>query len=220
MKRRLALVLLTLGAVALAQTVSYRLTINGKGYSSTALVVRGETYVPLKALQAAGVRSSVAGGMLTLTLPGSAPPASGGSLAVAALEGCLNEWLFNGIWRVRATDPRKTGADRNGMTYRVEFRNGTQKSGFAPSGTGFAGINLALDDGTTVRAVNVNDLSDPPYLQGAAQAQTLEFFWENTARTPRKLIVLFDPKDPLYASSEVKFSVPNPSLRVDVTCRK
>ena len=209
-------------AHALAQA-AYRLSINGRSYSSTAIVVKGETYVPLKALQASGVRSSLAGGVLTLTLPGGAAPANpqaaGGANAVAALEGCLGEWLFNGIWRVRATDPQALTGDRTGVSYRVEFRNGTKVSGFAPSGTGWGGMQVALDDGTTVGAINVNDVTDPPYLSGGSHAQTVEFAWDDPARTPQKLIVLFNPRE-MNTSAGVKFTVPNPNLRINTTCQK
>jgi hypothetical protein len=219
----LALATIVAVTIALAQAVSYKLSINGRSYSSTAIVVKGETFVPLKALQAAGVRSSLAGGVLTLTLPGAqaglGSQTTGGANQVAALEGCLNEWLFNGIWRIRVTDPQVMTGDRNGMTFRFEFRNGTKESGFAPSGTGWGGLQLALDDGTTVGAANVNDITDPPYLSGGSHAQTIEFFWEDTTRTPSKLIVLFNPKQ-MNTSANVKFSVPNPSLRIKTDCQK
>jgi hypothetical protein len=222
----LALVTIVPATIALAQAVSYKLSINGRSYSSSAIVVRGETYVPLKALQVSGVRSSLAGGVLTLTLPGAQSggtgnqQVAGGANQVAALEGCINEWLFNGIWRVRVTDPQVMTGDRNGMSFRFEFRNGTKKAGFAPSGTGFRGIQMALDDGTTVGAANVNEVSDPPYIQGGSHAQTIEFFWEDTARTPTKLIVLFDPNDDYYKLGTLKFSVPDPSLRFKTNCQK
>jgi hypothetical protein len=220
MKHQWLIGLLALGTMAFAQSVAYKLSINGKSYSSNAIVVKGETFVPLKALQAAGVRSSLAGGVLTLTLPGgSGAQATGGANQVAALEGCLNEWLFNGIWRIRVTNPQAMTGDRNGMTFRFEFRNGTKESGFAPSGTGWGGLQLALDDGTTVGAANVNDITDPPYLSGGSHAQTIEFFWDDTQRTPSKLIVLFNPKQ-MNTSANVKFSVPDPSLRIKTDCQK
>lgn len=219
MKHGIILGLLALGAVALAQAITYKLSINGKSYSSTAIVVKGETYVPLKALQASGVRSSLAGGVLTLTLPNANQQTTGGANQVAALEGCLNEWLFNGIWRVRVTNPQPITGDRNGITYRVEFRNGTNVSGFAPSGTGWGGMQLALDDGTTVGAVNTNEIVDPPYLPGGSHAQTIEFFWDDVNRTPARLVILFNPKD-MNTSMNVKFTVPDPSLRIKTTCQK
>jgi hypothetical protein len=217
-RTKLSFGLFALGAIVLAQTLSYKLNINGKAYSSTAIVVKGETYVPLKALQAAGVRSNLAAGTLTLTLP--AAQAAGGANQVAALEGCLGEWLFNGIWRVRVTEPKSVTGDRTGATYRVEFRNGTSSSGFAPSGTGWNGMQLALDDGTTTNAINTNEIVDPPYLAGGSHTQTIEFFWENPARTPQKIVILFNPNDDSYKLGVVKFTVPDPSLRIKTTCQK
>lgn len=215
---KLVLGLFALTAMVLAQTVSYKLNINGRAYSSTAIVVKGETYVPLKALQAAGIRSNLAGGVLTLTLPTTQP--AGGANQVAALEGCLNEWLFNGIWRVRVTNPQSVTGDRTGATYRVEFRNGTSTSGFAPSGTGWNGMQLALDDGSTTNAINTNEIVDPPYLAGGSHAQTIEFFWENPARTAQKIVILFNPNDDSYKLAPVKFTVPDPSIRIKTTCQK
>jgi hypothetical protein len=209
---------IALSAIAVAQGVTYRLNINGKSYSSQAIVVRGETYVPLKALQAAGVRSSLTKGTLALTLPNAAQ-SDGGANQVKALEGCLGEWLFNGIWRIRATEPRSMTGDRNGWTIKLEVRNGTTFNGIAPSGTGWGGVQLALDNGDLVGAVNVNDISDPPYIPGGSHSQTLEFFWEDTARSPKKIIVLFNPKE-MNTSFNAKFTVPDPSLRIKTDCNK
>jgi hypothetical protein len=219
MKYNLIVLAAILGTIALAQAVtSYKLNINNKAFSSPAIVVKGETYVPLKVLQAAGVRSSLSGGTLSLTLP-NVTNTEGGANQVAALEGCLNEWIFNGIWRVRATNPTPITGDRNGLSVRFEFRNGTQANGIAPSGTGWGGVQVALDDGTTVSAANTNDVRDPGYVPGGSHMQTLEFFWDDVTRTPKKLIVVFNPKE-MNTSANVKFSVPDPSLRVKLDCTK
>jgi hypothetical protein len=205
-----------IGAVALAQAVTgYKLVINDKAYSSQAIVVKGETYVPLKALQAAGVRSSLSGGTLRLILP----KVEGGANQIAAIEGCLNEWLFNGIWRVQATNLTPLSGDRNGVSVRVEVRNGTQANGLAPSGTGWGGVQIALDNGATVGAENVNDISDPGYVPGGSHFQVLNFYFEDTNRVPKKLIMAFNPKE-MNTSFKVKFSVPDPSLRIKLDCTK
>ncbi len=218
MKRNLIVLAALLGTIALAQAVTgYKLVINNKSFSGSAIVVKGETYVPLKALQAAGVRSSLAGSTLTLTLPNAAT--DGGANQVVALEGCLNEWIFNGIWRVRATAPVPIVGDRNGVSVRLEFRNGTQANGLAPAGTGWGGVQLAFEDGSTVGAENTNDISDPPYVPGGSHAQTVNFYWDEQQRKPQKLIVVFNPKD-MNTSFNVKFSVPDPSLRIKLDCSK
>lgn len=210
------IVSVTLAAYALAQS-AFKLVINNKPYSGSAIVVKGETYVPLKALQAAGVRSSLASGTLSLTLPATAT--EGGANQVGALEGCLNEWLFNGIWRVRATNLTTLTGDRPGVSLRLEFRNGTTANGLAPGGTGWGGVQVALDDGSTVEADNTNDVRDPPYVPGGTHFQVMSFFWDDAARTPKKLIVVFNPKD-VNTSFNVKFTAPDPSVRVKLDCAK
>jgi hypothetical protein len=218
MKKGMIFGLLLVGALAVAQSVTYKLSINGKAYSSPAIVVKGETYVPLKALKSAGVKASVVGGNLQLTLP-KASQVEGGANQVVALEACVGEWLFNGIWRVRVTDPQDFTGDRNGRSYRFEFRNGTKLSGFAPSGTGMDGILMALENGTTVSAENVNEVSDPPYLAGGSHSQTINFYWEDANLKPQKIVVLFNPKN-MSTSFDVKFNVPDPNLRFKTDCTK
>ncbi len=218
MKKVMIFGILVVGASVLAQTVSYKLFINGKAFSSPAIVVKGETYVPLKALKSAGVTASVVGGKLQLTLPKGSQVA-GGANQVVALEACVGEWLFNGIWRVRITDPQDLTGDRNGRSYRFEFRNGTKLSGFAPSGTGMDGILMALENGTTVGAENVNEVSDPPYLAGGSHSQTINFYWDDASVKPQKIVVLFNPKN-MNTSFDVKFNVPDPNLRFKTDCTK
>lgn len=218
MRKTLLFGLLIVGAIAFAQAVSYKLFINGKAYSSPAIVVKGETYVPLKALKSAGVTVNLASGKLQLTLP-KASQVEGGANQVVALEACVGEWLFNGIWRVRVTDPQVFSADRNGISYRFEFRNGTKLSGFAPSGTGMDGIQLALENGTTVAAENINEVSDPPYLAGGSHSQTINFYWDDANLKPQKIVVLFNPKN-MSTSFNVKFNVPDPNLRFKTDCVK
>ena len=45
MKHKWLIGLLALGTIAFAQTVAYKLSINGRSYSSNAIVVKGETFV-------------------------------------------------------------------------------------------------------------------------------------------------------------------------------
>lgn len=211
MKRRTTLALFLAAPLALA-AATYTVQWNGKPVPGGAIVQGGKTYVSAEALRAAGIAVTLRGTVVSL-----APV--GGANAVAALEGCLGEWLFNGIWRVRVTDARPIPGDRHGHAYRFEFRNGTTSSGFAPSGTGWGGIQLALDDGTTVGAENVNEVSDPPYLPGGGHAQVVNFYWENRTRTPQRLVVLFNPRE-MNTAMPVKFSMPDPSLRIKTTCQK
>ncbi|MCV5063418.1 hypothetical protein OFM35_33645, partial [Escherichia coli] len=62
---KLASLLVLLLAVAYAASTAYKLVINGKPASGQAIVVNGQTYVPLAALKAAGVQSDLASGTLS-----------------------------------------------------------------------------------------------------------------------------------------------------------
>ena len=219
----LAVLPAALAAYALAQS-AFKLNIGGKAYSGQAIVVKGETYVPLKALQAAGVRSSLSGGTLTLTLP-NAPAIEGGANQNAALEGCINEWLFDGVWRFRATslEAFKDG-DRSGWRVAAELRNGTKVNNIALGGTGFAGLQLALSDGNQIGVYNVTDL-DVPVAQGASIRASLVFYSDdpNEARTPTKLLLLLKPSASdvsVLRSAGGSYSTSDPSFRVKLDCTK
>ncbi|PZA06202.1 MULTISPECIES: hypothetical protein [unclassified Meiothermus] len=211
-----ALAVLALGA-GLAAT-NYRLVINGKASSTPAIVVGGKTYVPLEALKAAGVSVSVSGSTLSLTLPG-APQAQGGANQVAALEGCVNEWLFNGIWRFRvlSVEPLPAGG-RGGWKAMVELRNGTTANGAALAGTGWQGLLLALDNGNTIESGYVQ-MRDKPFAPGTGMVQEAVFYSEETDKTPTKLLLLLDPNK-MNTSLKIRYSVADPSFRVRLDCRR
>jgi hypothetical protein len=204
---------LGLAALALAQ-VTHRIVINGKLASGSAMTVKGEVYVPLKALQAAGIRASVSGGVLNITLPG-----EGGSNQSGALEGGVNDWLFNGIWRFRVLSITPLAEERTGWAVQVELRNGTKADNIALSGTGLSGINLVLNDGKIVTPYNVTDISDVGFVQGGGKALSLTFYEDEIGgRKPDKFLLLIKPDSALNKylkeSMKISYSVPDPSFRV------
>jgi hypothetical protein len=226
MKHKLIVLAAILGSIVLAQTAqtTYKLVINNKAFSSNAIVVKGETYVPLKALQASGIRSSLKAGTLTLTLPNATN--AGGATQVAALEGCLNEWLLNGIWRFRVISVTPYQENEHvGWTLKMELRNATKANGFALSGTGYESFKLAFNDGNTLDPYNVNDLRDPPIPPGAGVVSEVTF--ENIKKVqgePQKLLLFIRPDaftiKHLRESVGIAYSVPDPSFRVKLDCKK
>lgn len=211
------LVLGLAAGTAFGAGVSYSLVVNGQAVQDKAIVVGGKTYVPLEALKAAGVGVSVSGSTLSLTLPGA--QGQGGANQVAALEGCVNEWLFNGIWRFRvlSLEPLPAGG-RGGWKARVELRNGTTANGAALAGTGWQGLMLVLDDGNTLESQYV-EMRDKPFAQGTGLVQEAVFYSDDTAKTPTKLLLLLDPKK-MNTSLKIRYSVADPSFRVRLDCRK
>ncbi len=160
---------------------------------------------------------SLSGSTLSLTLPGP-PQAQGGANQVAALEGCLNEWLFNGIWRFRvlSVEPLPAGG-REGWKAKVELRNGTNVNGAALAGTGWQGLLLVLDNGNTIESGYVQ-MRDKPFAQGTGMVQEAVFYSKETDRTPTKLLLLLNPKR-MLTTLPVRYTVPDPSFRVRLDCR-
>lgn len=75
--------------------------------------MNGKTYLPLEALQMAGVKVVRSSAVLSVTLP-NAGAATGGASSRPSLEGCLGETLFNGVWRVKTLKLEAIKTDRPG----------------------------------------------------------------------------------------------------------
>lgn len=89
-----------LGAVAVGGWQGTKLFINGKQAADAAIVHNGKTYVSLDALAAAGASVGKDANKVTVRFT----PIVGGANQADALEGGLNEWLANGVFRMRVTD--------------------------------------------------------------------------------------------------------------------
>ena len=212
---------LALGAASmvLAQQV-LGLRINGKAVAGGALVYKGKTYVSIDALKAAGVGVKSTAGGVELTLPTAATTSTGagGAGQQNGVEGKAGEWLFNGIWRfqvmsIQRADPTTDGA---GWKAKVEIRNGTKLGGYAPGGTGWSGMTLVLEDGNSIPArSDAPELRDGALAQGAGNSQTAFFETESKSK-PVRLILRFDPKGLEGTPPSLRFTVPDPSFRVDV----
>ncbi|WP_221090646.1 hypothetical protein [Deinococcus aquaedulcis] len=214
----LTLSLLGLSAPAAAQKTT--VTIGGQPVSLDTVKVGGRTYVALDQLQKA------------LT-------AGGGANQLGAAEGCLNEWLFNGTWRLRATAVKYVPDAGNGNYYgwvvTTEIRNGgKQLLNLANTGIEF-GVSLALKNGNT-KALGLNGIASafktgtdlPP---GAGLVMDLPFSWQGgkptnaelQANPPVKLIVPVDVSALRRGGSTLYKTVnyaKDPNFRVNLTCKK
>jgi hypothetical protein len=219
--------------LALAADTTLKLTINGKPSSTPAIVVAGKTYLPLDALEKAGLKVVRSNGALAVTLPGTAPTV-GGANERASLEGCLGEQLFNGVWRIKASKLERANKDADvpGWGVMLEVRNGSKATitpvdaGFDPTGQG---IQLAFDDATTIPVdpLEVQKLTFASLPPGGAVTQQLKFYYpfgtkEDAVKTPVKFLLEVNAKgigDSTRAKG-VMFTVPNPSLRIKLDCQK
>ncbi|AWR88056.1 hypothetical protein [Meiothermus taiwanensis] len=218
------LAIIALGLV-IAQTVQRQLNlvINGKAESAKAIVVNGQNYVPVSALRSLGINATVSGTTLTLTTA-----APGGAEQRVSLEACLNEFAFNGIWRMRVTKVEAIEiSGQKGWGVTVEVRNGTNRT-LEPGQTGVldaSGLTLAFADGSTsgmgISAITreyENSLRNQRIAQGASVIYQLKFDSPQT-EAPTKLLVQIDPAR-LQASLGVRYSTPNPSFRFNLDCTR
>lgn len=231
---KLASVLMLVLAVAYAAQTAYKLVINGKSVSGQAIVVGGQTYVPLAALKAAGVSSNLASGTLSLTLPGASPAtagntATGGANQINALEGCIGQTLFNGVWRFKVTKLEQGEVDgKPGWLMGIEMRNGVTKP-LSPYASGFSNTNdsysWATADGNTgvwKTYYILNDLVAKDIPQGGMFTYQFKIFPDPAAtedqlkNPPTKFILRIDPKRLGFK----EYTVPDPSFRIDLTCNK
>jgi|SRR5579864_2607412 len=168
--------------------------------------------------------------------PGSSSsPAPGGANQRSALQGCANQWLFDGIWRLKVdsvtplSDPDMAGYFGWGVT--VELRNGTSAD-YTPISTGFQNLELAFADGSTLQVDATT--------QGELDAQVLEYhdfpqatgfkhkltFWypantqQSAVQKPVKFVVLIDPtyRAQHADSGQPNYTTANPSFRVMLNC--
>lgn len=235
MKRLIPAVLVSALGLALAAQTAYTLTINDNPSSLPAIIVKGETYVPLRALKAAGIGSSLKAGALALTLPGSSanPSATpgqttaGGTNQRASLEGCINETLFNGIWRLTVKSAKPISRYNNqqpGYGLSLEWKNGAKATANALN-TGIKSLNLVLEDGTVLLTEEAQNLTNKSLPQGAGIALDLAFYAESgtpsdTLSKPSKFLVEIDPKVLSNTGISAAYTAPNPSFRVRLDCQK
>jgi hypothetical protein len=155
--------------------------------------------------------------------------APGGSHQIGALAGCTNQWLFNGVWRVRVVRVASVVKDivqYPGYAVTIEARNGSQTTtSMAYSGVGDGGT-LVLDDGNTLNqdtdeAIAWHSDYFKDILPGAGFTFTLKYYLPNkpdTTPKPQKWILDINPKS--RGTQAPHYTTANPSLRVDLTCKK
>jgi hypothetical protein len=184
---------------------------------------------------ATAIAIALAGLSIAQARAASATPApiatsAGGANQRAALEGCANTWLFNGVWRMKVlkVDP-VTGPPYLGYDATVQFKNGTTKD-ITMNGTGLAvtgsGISMVDSDGNVLDAhADMTTLLFKSLPPGAGMTVHITFAYPDgtkpgDVKPPAKLLYNLDPKSYPYLHSGVHFTTSNPGFRVDLTCPK
>lgn len=178
--------------------------------------------------------------ILALLLPGplaAAPQAQGGSTQAGAQSGCMNQWMFNGVWRLRVTNVafHPAGDAVNGWDVTMQWANGTSMAGIAPVDTMKQDLVLGLANGDTLTAtdstrgsLNQQQLDFHTFPASGQFTYTQTFYSGQTLdqnNKPAKLLVTFDV--PKYKASHPgssgkfwKLKTPGYNYRIDLTCSK
>lgn len=159
----------------------------------------------------------------------------GGAMQVQAQSGCMNQWMFNGMWRVRVTNVAPIPAgDVSGWNVTMQWANGTSFAGISPMDTMKQDLVLGLSNGDTLSATdstrgNLNQQQlDFRTFPAAGQFTYTQMFLTQTAdpnNKPVKLLVTFDvPKYRAnHPGASAKFwrqKTPSYNFRIDLTCSK
>jgi hypothetical protein len=160
------------------------------------------------------------------------PTAAGGSHQLAAREGCMNQWLFDGLWRLRVLSVAPV-TDSTGLlpgyAVTIEVRNGSQtttqleKTGVSQGPAG----HLVFDDGNTLDSTSAGDIvawnnvyfkNLPP---SAGFTHTINYYFNpKPATIPKPVKWLWDIDKSKEWKDAPRYTIADPSFRVDLTCSK
>lgn len=171
--------------------------------------------------------------IISIPFPASAAPQTGGSTQVAAQPGCMNQWLFNGMWRVRVTSVAPIPAG-DGWNVTMQWANGTNIAGVAPMDTMKQDLVLVLANGDTLTAsdstrgaLNQQQLDFHTFPASGQFTYTQMFFLPSVDpnNKPVKLLVTFDvPKyraaNPSNSGKYWRQKTAGYNYRIDLTCTK
>jgi hypothetical protein len=157
--------------------------------------------------------------------------AQGGSVEVQAHEGCMNQWLSNGLWRVRVTKlaPSTDSSTNqpNGWVVTQDWVNLTGRS-IIPNTTAMLDQQLAFPNGETVSSsnatvttLNFQQLGYHEFAPGGTFTFT-QRFWPgatyDTSIKPVKLLMMFDAKAEAKNSDLPQFHNGSSNIRVKLDC--
>ncbi len=145
-------------------------------------------------------------------------------------EGCMNQWMFNGVWRVQATkvEPLMDGAQQVGWQVTEVWRNGTTQN-IAPGNSFTKPQQLQLTDGTSLSTTDTNtsqmsqSVIDSHALPASGQFQYVQMFRSakgavDANNKPKALIISFDNAKLSQARFQPQFSTKKYDFRIKLDC--
>jgi hypothetical protein len=169
-----------------------------------------------------------AGLLLVVALFGRSVGGAAGADATTQ-EGCLTQWMFNGIWRVQATkvEPLMDGAAQVGWKVTEIWRNGTSQE-ISPGDSLLKDQVLGLADGSSIAAstTNLNTMSmgvvaSHTFAQAAQFTYVQEFRSAaiNPAVKPKTLTITFDGNRLPQFTSKPQFSTHKYNYLIKLDCQ-
>src|SRR5215469_6817926 len=167
---------------------------------------------------------------LGCTATGAAAQAQGGANQIDAIPGCRNQWLSNGIWKMRVTDVSPDDGDP-GSTTQIGWFVGEQWTALAPKapadtyvGDQFlittSGQNVASSN-SVVTTLASQKLDYHTFAVGETFTYTQNFRWAPFDPTdkPVRLLITFDAVSQNKRDGQPHFKLPA-NFRIDLTCTK
>lgn len=163
---------------------------------------------------------------------GAAAQAQGGSSQIAATEGCLNQWMSNGIWKMRATaiapdNNNDPSGPQIGWMLTEDWVNSTGRS-LAPADVYMTDQYLVTTSGQNISSsnsagtsMNFSQLDYHTFAPGASFTYQQRFRWApfSAADAPVRLLVTFDAKSEKKRTNFPQYKHPA-NFRINLACTK
>jgi hypothetical protein len=174
--------------------------------------------------------SRLIGVVIVLVLAALAAPyaAQGSTPLPPVREGCMSQWMFNGIWRVRVTkvDPLNDDAGKQtGWLVTEQWRNGTDRR-LTPATVN--GQVLVLANGaqitpadSTVATLSAQDLGFHDFLPSAQYTHLQKFIPSGAfdpANKPAAIVISFDAARQAIDKKQPQYSVNPPNYKIKLDC--
>lgn len=161
---------------------------------------------------------------------GGGQTAQGGSFEIPAVQGCLNQWMSNGVWRMRATAVGPDNDTGSMLGWKVsEDWMSLAHVPIAPADTNVTMQQLVLQNGDTVSSDSgvvssgsFNEMALRTFAPGGSftYQQAYRIVPIDPQNKPVKLIVTFDAAKEKLASNRPQYTVNPPNFRISFACTK
>ena len=153
-------------------------------------------------------------------------------MEMAAKAGCMNQWMSNGVWRVRTTavgpDNGDSGGPQIGWMVSEEWTS-LAKRPVAPGDTAITDQQLVLANGDTIASsnsagtsMNANQLVFHTFNPGGSFSHQQRFRQANldASNKPVRLLITFDGKLEKQRPNQPQFTTSSPNFRISFACSK